>query len=158
MVIFITGLPFLRRSILVGLIYVPIAQRTLINLYLNFLVKKNENNMPEPLTLEELNKALEKLATKEDLEKEIEGLARLVKENFDKVDERLDKVDERLENMSAQLDLIQLDIADIKQKLAILEKRAREDADAVAADVLKLKKRVEALEKQVQILQASQSA
>lgn len=59
--------------------------------------------------------------------------------------------------MDAGFRMISEELEEIKARLTKLEKRTLEDADAAAKDVLELRQRVEALEKQVRTLQTAHS-
>lgn len=54
--------------------------------------------------------------------------------------------------MDAGFRMVREELEDIKARLTKLEKRTLEDADAAAKDILELRKRIDALEKQVRLL------
>lgn len=85
----------------------------------------------------------------------IGDLAIQIDRRFAQVDQRFDYIEQRLDNMSARLDMMEKDLADIKVRLANLEKHTIEDADALAKDVIKLKERVSWLEDQIKQLRVA---
>lgn len=161
------------------LIFVRGAQKILISLFLNFSEKSEIkfDNMSEQLTLEILKKTLDeqfsklatkdeisklvtkdeisKLATKDDLTREIDGLAQMIQGSFDEVDEKFAGIGNRLGHIEARWDMIESDLAEIRKKLDFLEQKTQQDDNAFVGEVFELKKRVEKLEGQLRMLQAS---
>jgi len=68
-----------------------------------------------------------------------------------------DEIDDLRVEMTAGFRMVREELDEIKARLTKLEKRTIEDADAAAKDVLELRRRVEALEKQVRTLQTAHS-
>ena len=81
---------------------------------------------------------------------EITNLRSEMNHGFGKVDESLVRIETRLDNINAQLELIHKDLEDIKARLAFLEKKVQQDGNAYAADIIKLRERVDKLERQIQ--------
>lgn len=104
---------------------------------------------------------------------QIEELARITANGFltmqKQMDERFDGVDQQFIGINSRLDVIESDIASIKsemrrmwQKIDELEKqvkavnqRAIEDEDAILKEIIKIKKRLEYLEKEVRGLKTA---
>lgn len=76
----------------------------------------------------------------------------VMKEDFDV---RIGKVDTKLESLDARLAEIQLEIENIKSRLDTIEKTLKDDTDALASEVVQLKKRVAVLEQQLGVQRAT---
>ncbi|MDD2758097.1 MAG: hypothetical protein PHD72_01835 [Patescibacteria group bacterium] len=87
---------------------------------------------------------LKAFATKDDLK------AFATKDDFIRLEQNIEQVHLSL---SGQISMIERELKDIKERLARLEKRTIEDADAAAEDVLELRRRVEVLEEKFRQLQ-----
>ena len=117
--------------------------------------------MPEQeTTINELMDFLqENMVTMDYLQENMVTMDYLQENMFTKSDgEMLEKrIDEKINHihleLSGQIRMIEIELKDIKERLIRLENRTIEDADAAAHDILELRKRVEALERQVQELQ-----
>ena len=129
-------------------------------------MKKNK------VTTEQLLKAVKQgfTETREYTDKKIEDLAVMVQRGFDGVDKRFDKVESRLDSIEVGLDNIEGEVRqmrieikqiwnkleEIEQKLKEISKTTKEDADAIASDVIDLRRRVEFLENQIKKIQTTQ--
>ncbi|OGF20823.1 hypothetical protein A2316_01815 [Candidatus Falkowbacteria bacterium RIFOXYB2_FULL_38_15] len=80
----------------------------------------------------------------------------VVDQRFEAVDKRFEKIENRLDSIESRLVEIQRDIQSLRHQLEGLEKRTKEDTDALANDVVEFCKRLDVLEKQAKQLQASQ--
>lgn len=109
-------------------------------------------------------------------DKKIESLAQMVAGGFEQVDRRFEQVDRRFEQVDKRFDSLEAQIIDLKEevrqirvelkqiwnKLEEIEQRleklfrtAKEDADAIASDVINLRQRVEFLESQIKEMQTA---
>ena len=79
-------------------------------------------------------------------------------DQFDKVNDKFSRIDERFSEQSLKLDLIQNDIAAVRKDLTALSRRTKEDDQAFAKELLKLKNRVETLEKKLKAALKTQAA
>ena len=96
----------------------------------------------------------ENMVTKGDLKNELNNFA--TKEDLSALEKRFDRKIDALDNkLTIELRSISNDLDEIKTRLTKLEKRTLEDADAAAKDVLELRQRIDALERQVRALQAA---
>lgn len=71
------------------------------------------------------------------------------------VDEKFQGMNVKLESLDTRLAEMQSELQDIKVRLDAIEKRIKEDVDAVVLEVQKLKARVMVLEQQLSRQQAS---
>ncbi len=103
--------------------------------------------------------------TKEYFDKHYQELNEFLSEQFEKVFARFDQVAAKVElaaldkrvtdgfaEVGIKLDFIQTDIAALRKDLEALAKRTKEDDNAFTKEILKLKNRLDTLEKQVQVL------
>lgn len=110
--------------------------------------------------------------TKEYFDKHYQELNEFLSEQFEKVFARFETIDNRFEAVATKadllaldkritdgfaevgikLDFIQADIATLRKDLEALVKRTKEDNNAFTKEILKLKSRLDTLEKQVQVL------
>jgi polyhydroxyalkanoate synthesis regulator phasin len=87
----------------------------------------------------------------------IDDLAVMMKNGFERLEDKIEteiasvRQDLKTEIASVRSDIarLQCDIDDIKARLVRLEKRTLEDADALAKEVVDLRKRVDYLEKEL---------
>jgi len=98
----------------------------------------------------------------QEIKKEFEDLTKIVKSGFDAMDKkfgevevRLDRMDQRFDSFETRLAEIQSELETVRLKLEALERRVREDADALVKDVLELRERLNILERQVKQMQMS---
>lgn len=82
--------------------------------------------------------------------KEFENLVEIIKENFDAMEGKFDRLEEKMENGFL---FVNKELADIKERISKLEKRTIEDSDAQVEEIMKLKKRIDWLEKQFKRIQ-----
>lgn len=80
------------------------------------------------------------------LEKRFDGL----ENRFDGLEKKFDRLDEKMENGFL---FVNKELADIKERISKLENRTIEDSDAQAEEIMKLKKRIDWLEKQFRRIQ-----
>lgn len=110
--------------------------------------------------------------TKEYFDKHYQELNEFLSEQFEKVFARFETIDNRFEAVATKADLlaldqritvgfaeagvklnfIQADIAALRKDLEALAERAKEDDNAFTKEIMKLKNRLDVLEKQVQVL------
>ncbi|KKW17529.1 MAG: hypothetical protein UY58_C0002G0015 [Candidatus Magasanikbacteria bacterium GW2011_GWA2_50_22] len=76
----------------------------------------------------------------------------VMREDFEEFKTNTDK---KFDSIEARLFEIQNELQDIRKSLEALERRTKEDADAVSQDIIELRKRVDFLEAQVQQLQTA---
>jgi len=95
----------------------------------------------------------------QEIKKEFEELAKIVKGGFDEVDSKFVTLEEKMatkedleemeDRLNSKIAAIQNELSEIRFELEALKKRVTEDTDAVIKDVIKLKERLDALEEQV---------
>lgn len=103
--------------------------------------------------------------TKEYFDKHYQELNEFLSEQFEKVFARFDQMTTKVElaalekkvtdgfaEQAIKLDFIQADIATLRKDLDALAKRTKEDDNAFTKEILKLKNRLDTLERQVQVL------
>ena len=100
----------------------------------------------------------DKPATIDDVLEAIGNFSTNVDKQFQGVNVRLDGIDARLDSIEEKISRIELELASIKDRLEKLEQRTKEDTDAFVGDILDLKTRVAAMEKQLQIMKSGQTA
>jgi len=105
----------------------------------------------KPSTIDDVLEAIGHFST--NVDKQFQG----VNVRLDGIDVRLDGIDVRLDSIEEKISRIELDLADIKDRLEKLEIRTKEDTDAYVGDILDLKARVAAMEKQLQAIQSGQA-
>lgn len=88
----------------------------------------------------------------QETKQEFEDLTLIVKESFEKVDKRFDAVDSRLDHIDSHIFAIRQELEDIRHRLESLEQATKEDTDAFAKDILELRSRLTAAEKQIAVL------
>lgn len=99
--------------------------------------------------------------TIQDVLEAMSSFAEHVEDRFNKADERFVRIEDKLVQMDNKIDSgfasIRSEIRELRDELISkidrLEKRTAEDTDATMQDYLKLKKRVDVLERQVQQMQ-----
>ncbi|MBI2627923.1 MAG: hypothetical protein HYW71_00595 [Candidatus Niyogibacteria bacterium] len=101
----------------------------------------------------------EKKITNNEIISAINKFAVNVDKRFEQADKRFDILEEQISDLREEVHQIQGEIKriwnkleEIEQKLDKLSKTAKEDADAIAVDILKLKQRVKFLEKKINLV------
>jgi len=103
----------------------------------------------------------------QEIKKEFEGLAKIIKEGFDQTATKaeleqmatkddLKRVEDRLDSIDSNIAKIQSDLEDIRQKLDNISLRTKDDDDAVVKDIFALRRRVDALETQIKQMKLNQ--
>ena len=95
-----------------------------------------------------------------DMDEKFDGINKKfdgINAQFTQIDARFTHLEEKMDNhfsgIETRLDSIEKELEDIKTSIAKWEKRDREDSDAEAQDMVKLKARMAKVEQQLQALQ-----
>ena len=129
---------------------------------------ENKRQKKEKITIDKLAKITKegfvKLETnlRTEFDGRIDKLAQITARGFEQVDKRFDSLEVQIVEIKEDVRQIRNEIKqiwnkldEIEQRLEQISKTSKEDADAIASDVLDLRRRVEFLENQIKEMQSA---
>ena len=99
-----------------------------------------------------INEVMEFLQDNMAMKQDVANLEHKMNDRFVRLEQKIEDVHLSL---SGQIRMIEIELKDIKESLANLEKRTFEDTGAIAGDFVKLQNRVKVLENQIRQLQSA---